>query len=358
MPSKTSTFLAATLFAAAAATTEGKFLYEEQGAWPDVASTPENTNACDGDMQSPVNLNTGDYVCMKGATPYSLYSGDCTLGDYEFTINDHGVKASVEKASCEKPKMIIPGTGKVYEVLQFHIHTGCENTFNGTGCDADLHMVHIAKDDVALPAATSNVALPDLAVLGLMMYGADEYSEEMQPLVDSWLDVSCSNGNCAVGVSDAAKSQPFSPYDLVPDATAIYNFQGSLTTPPCWEVVNWNVIEKPLMMSFRQILAISNLINKYNGYKKSSDDTCTADYTVADQAGLTARMVQPLNGRQVVKNCAPVQMMSSFPSSTVEDMNDDKKEQDPSSQSTSSAASTSLSVVAAALSFLAVAALF
>jgi len=45
-------------------------------------------------------------------------SGDCTLGDYKFSVTDNGLKASIESEDCEKPQMKIPGTDKVYEVLQ------------------------------------------------------------------------------------------------------------------------------------------------------------------------------------------------------------------------------------------------
>jgi carbonic anhydrase len=227
----------------------------------------------------------------------------------------------VEKATCEKPKMIIPGTNKVYEVLQFHIHTGCENQFNMTGCDADLHMVHIAKEDVALPKAATFAALPDLAVLGLMMYGGDVAPEEtgmLGPLIDSWMSNTCTgDAKCLSSVAQDMKATKFSPYDLVPGGTAVFNFQGSLTTPPCWEVVNWNLVEKPVLMSFKQILQISNLIQKYNGYKSKAveggDATCVEDATVANVAGLTARDLQPMNGRSVVKNCAPMSIMGAFP---------------------------------------------
>ena len=250
-------------------------------------------------------------------------------------MSDHGLKASLEKASCKKPKMLVPGTRKNYEVLQFHIHTGCENKFNDTGCDANLHVVHVATTDVALSAATSSLDLPDLAVLDLMMQGANEYHKSIDDLISSWAEVSCSSQNC-VSVAQDIKSQKFSPYSLIPAETAVYNFQGSLTTPPCWEVVNWNVLEKPVKISFRQILALSNLISRYSGYK-DTNNTCVADETVADVAGLTSREIQPLNGRLVVKNCQPISVLNDF--STVAQ----NQPQDESQSQTSSSAFTLLS---------------
>jgi hypothetical protein len=50
-----------------------KFFYDVQNEWPALAATPEGTNQCGGDQQSPVNLNTADYTCDSEAKPYSFY---------------------------------------------------------------------------------------------------------------------------------------------------------------------------------------------------------------------------------------------------------------------------------------------
>lgn len=236
-------------------------------------------------------------------------TGDCTLQDYKFTINDHSLKASLDECTCTRPTMKIPGISKEYELLQFHIHTGCENKLNNTGCDVNLHLVHSAKESIVgglLGGITGSSSGQDLAVFDLMMYGVDQHNDKLDSLIGSWEEVDCTNENC-VSVPGSVKGQRFSPYSLIPQGTKIYNFKGSLTTPPCSEVVTWNVSEKPVFMSFKQVLSLISLINFYDGFKNSAG-VCTGDTPVADVAGLTSRDLQPINGRPIVKNCAPLKV--------------------------------------------------
>jgi len=60
-------------------------------------------------------------------------------------------------------------------------------------------------------------------------------------------------------------------------------------------------------MSFKQVLSLISLINFYDGFKNSAG-VCNGDTPVADVAGLTSRDLQPINGRAIVKNCAPVKV--------------------------------------------------
>jgi len=296
---------------------EEKFFYEIQNAWHDVPAVPKGTNQCSGSKQSPVNINSAEHGCQPNAISYTFYNGDCTLGDYDFTVSDHGLKASIENARCDKPKMLIPGVNKLYEFQQFHIHTGCENKLDGMSCDVNLHMVHKAESITGVSPAKVNNDLPDLSVIDLMMQGVNEYHEEIDPLIQRWSEVSCSSGGCSHALVNEIIN-PFSPYSLIPTDTAIYNFQGSLTTPPCWEVVNWNVAEKPVLISYKQVLALANMIIRYSGSYNMTTKLCLADTPVADIAGLTARHTQPLNGRTIVKNCNPHKMMNFMTEHSVE----------------------------------------
>ena len=60
---------------------------------------------------------------------------------------------------------------------------------------------------------------------------------------------------------------------VLPADGGYYNFEGSLTTPPCSEGVNWMVLKSPIELSRAQIRAFQGVV-KFN-----------------------ARPVQPLNGR-------------------------------------------------------------
>lgn len=45
----------------------------------------------------------------------------------------------------------------------------------------------------------------------------------------------------------------FNPSDLTPKVTTYYHYEGSITTPPCTESVNWNVFNTTLEVSAEQI---------------------------------------------------------------------------------------------------------
>lgn len=70
-----------------------------------------------------------------------------------------------------------------------------------------------------------------------------------------------------------------------------------LTTPPCSEIVEWNVADKPLLISVSQYNDLASLTLNYV-------DTSTCEFaTVASPAGSTSRPTQALNGRNVTRIC-------------------------------------------------------
>jgi hypothetical protein len=80
------------------------------------------------------------------------------------------------------------------------------------------------------------------------------------------------------------------------DASTFYNYMGGLTTPPCSEVVVWNLADTPVQISIAQYNEMSFLILGY------LDADCHIG-TAASPSGSTSRPVQPLNGREVKRIC-------------------------------------------------------
>jgi carbonic anhydrase len=68
----------------------------------------------------------------------------------------------------------------------------------------------------------------------------------------------------------------FDPSSLVPAALTHYNYEGSLTTPPCTEGVNFYILKTPVDISKKQVMDFP--------FKRN------------------ARPVQPLNGRKINAN--------------------------------------------------------
>jgi Eukaryotic-type carbonic anhydrase len=97
------------------------------------------------------------------------------------------------------------------------------------------------------------------------------------------------------GARNLARS--FNPYDLLPAGATMYTYQGSLTTPPCSEVVFWNVVDTPVSISPREYLRLITLIIDW-----VNPGTCQKASVAAD-SGFTGRPVQNINGRPINRIC-------------------------------------------------------
>jgi hypothetical protein len=85
----------------------------------------------------------------------------------------------------------------------------------------------------------------------------------------------------------------FSTHMLIPDGAAYYHCDGGLTTPPCYEVVWWNLADKPVSVSIGKYEQLVDQIINF-----ISTVTCTAG-TFAGPATSSSRLTVALNGRTV-----------------------------------------------------------
>ncbi|KJU84586.1 carbonic anhydrase [Candidatus Magnetobacterium bavaricum] len=54
----------------------------------------------------------------------------------------------------------------------------------------------------------------------------------------------------------------FNPADLLPKDYTLYRYSGSLTTPPCSEKVNWNVLKAHIEVSKEQKEKFLSIVGK------------------------------------------------------------------------------------------------
>jgi carbonic anhydrase len=211
-----------------------------------------------------------------------------------YTLTNTGVKASFPD-SCTNPTVKIPGIEGVYKALQFHIHTSSEHTIDGNFFGAEMHIVHQEVDG------------DRYAVVGMMIEpDADEENEIVSQLLDGWqIEMNVADSSCAVergGERKLSKNmdrrlQAFNPYDLLPEGVTFFHYDGGLTTPPCSEVVWWNLADKPVSISPSQYRQLAHQVLNFV-------DTSTCQQgTNAGPIGITSRPVQPLNGRLLERVC-------------------------------------------------------
>jgi len=125
--------------------------------------------------------------------------------------------------------------GKPYAFQQVHFHHLSEHTIDGRHAPMEAHFVHKGADG-------------KLLVLGVMI----EEGKANPEIAALWEVAPQQSGEAPAKASvDFAK--------LVPSASKFYRYAGSLTTPPCSEIVQWVVFEEPITVSKEQIEAFAKL---------------------------------------------------------------------------------------------------
>lgn len=231
----------------------------------------------------------------------------------------HVVQGNYPEGACTPPRMTIPGQPNPFDGLQFHIHTGSDHAISGTYYGADIHLVH------------AEVGGDRYSVLGFFLEPTADSETSFSALLDQFeavaeaTAIACSEGgvtNETVSVESVDADgfrylrelgpgrklqESFDVYSLMPEGASMYQYDGSLTTPPCSEVVFWNVVDTPVAISVREYTRLINLILDHQ-----DPETCEF-VSIAAPSGFTGRPVQPLNGRTVTRVC-PTSTEGIYPS--------------------------------------------
>lgn len=172
-----------------------------------------------------------------------------TAGGGEVVNNGHTVEVTYAAGSS-----VIVGN-RSFDLAQFHFHSPSENTIEGDSYPMEAHFVHADKDG-------------NLAVLAVM-FKAGKHNTELEK---AWARMPHQAGS-KLALATAVDANHFFPRDR-----AYYRFNGSLTTPPCSEGVNWFVMKQFATASTEQIEKFVNVIHQQNN-----------------------RPLQPINARVIVQ---------------------------------------------------------
>ncbi|KAG1708955.1 hypothetical protein DVH05_022586 [Phytophthora capsici] len=154
-----------------------------------------------------------------------------------------------------------------YKFAQLHLHSPSEHTIDGKAFDGEIHFVHKKEDGSAA------------LVIGLFLHKTN--SSQTEPAVDAIINaMSAVTRNSTTPMTLDSYSKLLSTYI---SQGHVFNYAGSLTTPPCTEFVDWWVIRSPVRISSVQFNRIVENL---------------AELEITDE-GKNARPVQPLNGRTV-----------------------------------------------------------
>lgn len=214
--------------------------------WSDLS---ENFSICDqGSQQSPIDLNNLVYSHATPQLRFHYGSSKIHLENNGHTIQGHLVDG----------QHYLTVNGKKYDLAQFHFHSPGEHSVAGIPSDIELHFVH--KNETG-----------ELAVVAVLINeSSGKESAAFKPI---WQMLP------RTASTETTSKQQLQIGNLLPKESAYAHYQGSLTTPPCLEGVQWFVMTSPLTMSSGQVEVYSSIFQ-----------------------GPTNRPRQPLKGRQVLTN--------------------------------------------------------
>ena len=195
-----------------------------------------------GKKQSPLNI-VGPFEKSKDAIAVAYKEGPLKILN-----NGHTIQVNVEPGS----KLTV--NKEEYDLLQFHFHRPSEEQIDGKNSAMVAHFVHKS-------------AAGKLAVIGVLL----NEGKDNAAIKTLWANLPPTEGEEHV----PAKVK-FNPSTMMPSSMSFYAYEGSLTTPPCTEGVNFYILKNAVDISKAQVAKFPFKLNarpvqSLNGRKISAD---------------------------------------------------------------------------------------
>lgn len=206
------------------------------------ADWPQDNNMCNsnrrGAMQSPIDLV--DDTAVRDDDETLVLKAGTYLNYPDIAITATGGKVSAD----------LPGDGEMligdshYYNVNVHVHAPSEHTWNGKHYDLEAHFVHTYVDGSLG------------AVIGVF------FDREAGGTDENWFieDLTSAIQDIQASSSTTVNSELFVANFLEEAAQGeFFRYQGSLTTPPCTEGIEWNVMRTVQPISPRQLNIFRNM---------------------------------------------------------------------------------------------------
>jgi len=243
------------------------------GDWPEVPMPDGIVNQCDGSFgdgfQGPINLQVAGASYETSAIPgpkFYAKDGGCSEGIFvnKSTAWQVDLYDPQSEAGCNNLEM--EWNGKVYVMIQFHWHTLSEDTVDFHPFAMQMHMVHLADDN-------------SLAVVGVLIDTGGPWFKQ-----NSFLNGIFTTGFDSQRMVSSPAGHPINPYkSLLQKHGEFWHYQGSLTTPPCSEGVQFFTAKDPVYIAAVHVTTFMDYLKVRGG----------------NSYGQNHRPIQPLNGREV-----------------------------------------------------------
>ncbi|XP_066194692.1 carbonic anhydrase 9-like [Sylvia atricapilla] len=201
---------------------------------------------CGGNEQSPINVDSAQAIFSPDLRPIQL-SGYSLPANEQLKLKNNGHTVVLD---LPETLALTGGYTQQYRAVQLHLHwgsslgPGSEHTVNGRRFAAEIHVVHYNTKYDSFKEAMVH---PDgLAVLGAFLevgHGENQYYREILKHLPEIQEV-----------GQETLVSGFNIAGLLPANLKLYfHYNGSLTTPPCYQTVKWTVFNQTVLLSRHQM---------------------------------------------------------------------------------------------------------
>nr|XP_060621243.1 carbonic anhydrase 9 [Anolis sagrei ordinatus] len=197
---------------------------------------------CGGHLQSPIDIETSAAIFSPQLTPILLSGYDLPSKMRELAMFNSG-----HWVVLDLPRNLSVSGGGFpfpYQAAQLHLHWGSqpglggsEHTVDGHRFAGELHVVHYDSRFGSIKEAAKEPG--GLAVLAAFL--------------ENMLLLKIGGEETLLGGFDVAQLLPT-------NLGRYFRYNGSLTTPPCFQTVNWTIFNQTLRLSPQQILVLEDTL--------------------------------------------------------------------------------------------------
>ncbi|XP_063282930.1 receptor-type tyrosine-protein phosphatase gamma isoform X2 [Pelobates fuscus] len=210
---------------------------------------------CGGARQSPINIDDFNAKIEDEYQELQLEGFENESSNRTWMKNTGKTVAILLKDDYFISGAGLPGRFKA-EKVEFHwgqsnASAGSEHSINGRRFPVEMQIYFYNPDDYdSFGAAVSDKRL--IAAMSVFFQATQRNNPALDPIIHGLKGV--------VHHEKETFLDPFIMRDLLPASLgSFYRYAGSLTTPPCSEIVEWVVFSRPVLISYHQLEAFYSI---------------------------------------------------------------------------------------------------